>query len=105
MMMTPDELKAARAKLGLSAAAFAAALGVSDARGVRRYEAADTDIPGPLTVAVRYVLKHGLDKVAVKAIMAAAEHDGARRRGRRGGLQGGRGPTPSAEGSPPASDD
>jgi len=50
--MTPTELKQARHRLGLSAGAFARAVGVSDGRTVRRWEAGDRDIPGPVIVLV-----------------------------------------------------
>lgn len=65
--MNPEQLKQARHALGLSAAGLARALSdpdgdtpsVSD-RTVRRWEAGERDIPGPVTVAIRYMLKHGL---------------------------------------------
>jgi len=46
--LTPRELKDARHGLGLSADRFAATVGVADGRTVRRYEAGDRAIPGPL---------------------------------------------------------
>jgi hypothetical protein len=48
--MTPTELKEGRRKLGLSCARFAAAVGVTEGRTVRRWEAGDRDIPGPVIV-------------------------------------------------------
>ena len=48
--MTPTEFKAIRHALGLSAQGLARALGVSDGRTVRRWEAGDRDIPGPVRV-------------------------------------------------------
>lgn len=51
--MTPTDLKQARQRLGLSAGAFARAVGVSDGRTVRRWEAGDRDIPGPVIVLMR----------------------------------------------------
>lgn len=51
--MTPDEFKEARRKLGLSAQGMAAALGVADGRTVRRWEADDRDIPGPVIALLR----------------------------------------------------
>lgn len=46
--MTPTEFKAIRHVLGLSAQGLARALGVSDGRTVRRWEAGDRGIPGPV---------------------------------------------------------
>jgi hypothetical protein len=46
--MTPAEFRAARHRLGLSAAAMARALGIGDGRTIRRYEAGECDIPGPV---------------------------------------------------------
>lgn len=54
--MTPDELRKARQTLGLSAARFAAAVGVADGRTVRRWEAGDRDIPGSVVILVRLML-------------------------------------------------
>jgi DNA-binding transcriptional regulator YiaG len=48
--MTPSDLKAARHALGLSAQRFASLLRVADGRTVRRWEAGDSDIPGPVIV-------------------------------------------------------
>ncbi len=48
--MTPAEFKAIRRGLGLSAQAMARAVGVSDGRTIRRWEAGDRDIPGPVRV-------------------------------------------------------
>lgn len=54
--MTPQEFKAARRTLGLSAEKMAKALNVSSGRTVRRWEAGK-DIPGPAIVAVRFMLR------------------------------------------------
>jgi DNA-binding transcriptional regulator YiaG len=48
--MTPAELKSIRHSLGLSAEAFARLVRVASGRAVRRWEAGDRDIPGPVTV-------------------------------------------------------
>lgn len=47
--MTPAELKAARHALGLSAERFARMVRVQSGRTVRKWEAGDRDIPGPIT--------------------------------------------------------
>lgn len=64
--MTPDDFKEARRKLGLSAREMGTVLGLTGdpGRTVRRYEAGDIAISGPVCVALRYILRHGLDKVA-----------------------------------------
>lgn len=54
--MTPAELREARQTLGLSAARFAAAVGVADGRTVRRWEAGDREIPGSVAILVRLLL-------------------------------------------------
>jgi DNA-binding transcriptional regulator YiaG len=48
--MTPAELKAKRHALGLSAEGFARAVRVQSGRTVRKWEAGQRDIPGPITV-------------------------------------------------------
>lgn len=48
--MTPEELKEIRQGLGLSAEAFARLVRVESGRTVRRWEAAERDIPGPVVV-------------------------------------------------------
>lgn len=55
--MTPEEFKAARRTLGLSASKMAAALKVSHGRTIRRWEAGHRDIPGPAIVAVQFMLE------------------------------------------------
>lgn len=54
--MTPASLKAARHRLGLSAELFARVVGVESGRTVRRWEAGDRDIPGPVTVLTHLLL-------------------------------------------------
>ena len=48
--MTPAEFRRIRRALGLSAQGLARLLQVSDGRTVRRWEAGDRDIPGPVRV-------------------------------------------------------
>ena len=50
--MTPDNLKAARHALGLSAEGFAKLVRVESGRTVRRWEAGERDIPGPVQALV-----------------------------------------------------
>ena len=54
--VTHDDLKAARHALGLSAEGFAKLVGVESGRTVRRWEAGDRDIPGPVIVIVGALL-------------------------------------------------
>lgn len=54
--MTPEEFKAARHELGLSANEMAKALGLSDGRSVRRFESGERDISGPVVVLVGVML-------------------------------------------------
>ena len=54
--MTPAELKSARNALGLSARGFAAWVNVQGDRTVRKWEAGDRDIPGPVVVLVTAAL-------------------------------------------------
>jgi DNA-binding transcriptional regulator YiaG len=51
--MTPADLKSIRESLGLSAKAFARLVQVESDRTVRRWEAGDRDIPGPVIVIAR----------------------------------------------------
>jgi DNA-binding transcriptional regulator YiaG len=48
--MAPDIFRAARAALGLSTDAFAKLVHVESGRTVRRWEAGERDIPGPVQV-------------------------------------------------------
>lgn len=68
--MTPEDFKEARRKLGLSASQMGRAIGLrgDPGRTVRRYEAGDIEISGPVQVAIRYILRHGLDKAARAAV-------------------------------------
>lgn len=50
--MTPAELKSKRHALGLSAERFARLVRVRSGRTVRKWEAGDRDIPGPVEVIV-----------------------------------------------------
>lgn len=56
MILTPADLKSARRAFGLSAEGFARLVGVESGRTVRRWEAGDRDIPGPVVVIVRALL-------------------------------------------------
>lgn len=53
--MTAEELRSARRDLGLSGAALAKRIGVTD-RAVRRWEAGDREVPGPLAALLDLVL-------------------------------------------------
>jgi len=48
--MTPTDLREIRKSLGLSAEAFARIVRVQGGRTVRRWEAGERDIPGPVQV-------------------------------------------------------
>lgn len=48
--MTPDGLREVRTALGLSAEGFARLMRVESGRTVRRWEAGERDIPGPVEV-------------------------------------------------------
>lgn len=50
--MTPDEFRAVRERLKLSAEAFAGLIGAGSGRTVRRWEAGDRPIPGPVQVII-----------------------------------------------------
>jgi len=54
--LTPTELRSIRAALGLSAQGLARILGVAEGRTVRRWEAGDNDIPGPVAVLLDLLL-------------------------------------------------
>ena len=59
MIRTPEDLRAARYKLGLSASGLAAALrlGVNGGRTVRRWESGDIAFSGPVAVAIEAMLR------------------------------------------------
>lgn len=54
--MTPADLKSARLALGLTAEGFAKLVRVESGRTIRRWEAGERDIPGPVTVIVDLLL-------------------------------------------------
>lgn len=54
--MKPADLKSARHALGLSAGGFASLVNVSDGRTVRRWEAGERDIPGPVVVLTKALM-------------------------------------------------
>ena len=56
MLVTPLQLKSARHTLGLSAEGFARLVRVESGRTVRRWEAGERDIPGPVIVIVEALL-------------------------------------------------
>ncbi len=58
--MTPLELRTARKALGLTQSGLAKALGLSPANGarsVRAWEKEGNTVPGPVAVAVRYMVQ------------------------------------------------
>ena len=57
--MNPDELRAARDRLGLTQAELARRLqlGAGGGRTVRRWELGERAIPGPVSVAIGYMLR------------------------------------------------
>lgn len=59
MIRTPDDLRAARYKLGLSASGLATALrlGANGGRTVRRWESGDIAFSGPVAVAIEAMLR------------------------------------------------
>lgn len=59
LSMTPEQLREARRKLGLSAAKLAEVLrlGRGGDRTVRRWESNERSIPGPVEVAIGYLLR------------------------------------------------
>lgn len=54
--MTAGKLRAARLDMSLSADRFAKLVQVESGRTVRRWEAAERDIPGPVQVLVRAIM-------------------------------------------------
>ena len=59
---TPDELKAARRALGLSADGLARVVRIEDGRTVRRWEAGEREIPGPVTVLMEVAMNYLIQK-------------------------------------------
>lgn len=62
LVRTPEALKDARATLGLSADAIARIVRVEDGRTVRRWEAGEREIPGPVIVIVETAMGY-LDSI------------------------------------------
>lgn len=57
--MTPAEFRIARKTLGLSGPALARLLGIANVRTLRRWEAGDNDIPGPVVVLLTALMADG----------------------------------------------
>lgn len=57
--MTPSELRTTRLALGLSAEGFARLVRVESGRTVRRWEAGERDIPGPVTAIAEALMASG----------------------------------------------
>lgn len=55
--MTPEEFRAARAALGLSAEGLARLVMVQSGRTVRKWEAGDRDVPGPVAVLLQALIE------------------------------------------------
>lgn len=55
--MTPTQFKDARERLGLSQAELSLIFGVATDRTVRRWEAGERDIPGPVIVLMKLILR------------------------------------------------
>jgi DNA-binding transcriptional regulator YiaG len=53
--MTPEQFRAIRKRAGLSQARLAALLRLSDGRTVRRYEAGERPIPGPVSLLMEMI--------------------------------------------------
>lgn len=54
--MTGHELRDARTALGLSQSQMAAVMAVYSARTIRKWEAEERDIPGPVRILIRILL-------------------------------------------------
>jgi transcriptional regulator with XRE-family HTH domain len=67
LVRTPEELKAARHALGLSADGLARMVRVEDGRTVRRWEAGEREIPGPVIV----LLETAMSYLAKKELIAS----------------------------------
>jgi predicted transcriptional regulator len=56
-MMTPADLYTARKRLGMTQAQLAAALKLKSDRTIRRMEAGDVEISGPVEIAIQFMLE------------------------------------------------
>lgn len=61
--MNKKEFTAARASLGLSQAALARLLQVSDGRTVRYWESGQRSVPGPVSVLMSWLVTHKRPKL------------------------------------------
>jgi transcriptional regulator with XRE-family HTH domain len=78
LVRSPDALKAARQALHLSADGLAQMLRVEDGRSVRRWEAGDSAIPGPVTViletAMGYLNKRDMIAQQLEMLLSGKMH-------------------------------
>jgi hypothetical protein len=65
LVRTPEDLKAARHALGFSADGLARMLRVEDGRTVRRWEAGEREIPGPVIVMMETVMSYLAEKALI----------------------------------------
>ncbi|WP_024508414.1 helix-turn-helix transcriptional regulator [Bradyrhizobium sp. ARR65] len=75
LVRTPEALKDARAALGLSADALARTVRVEDGRTVRRWEAGEREIPGPVIVILETAMGY-LDSIKQIDQQLAMLHSG-----------------------------
>jgi transcriptional regulator with XRE-family HTH domain len=81
LVRTPEALKEARAALGLSADALARIVRVEDGRTVRRWEAAEREIPGPVIVILETAMGY-LDSIKLIGTQLEMMRSGKMRTGR-----------------------
>ena len=65
--MTPETFKAIRKRSGLSARALAELLRIADGRTIRRYEAGDREVSGPVSLLMELLDAGVIGTVANKA--------------------------------------
>jgi DNA-binding transcriptional regulator YiaG len=70
--MTLDEYRAIRERFGYSAAGLARILGISDGRQIRRHEAGDAAITGPISRLMRLMARFPAVR---RWLEAEAEHE------------------------------
>jgi hypothetical protein len=81
LVRTPEDMKAARHALGLSAEGLARMVRVEDGRTVRRWEAGERDIPGPVTVLLETAMSY-LAKIELISAQLEMMRSGKWRTGR-----------------------
>jgi DNA-binding transcriptional regulator YiaG len=73
--MTPETFKAIRKEAGLTQSGLAALLGISDSRAIRRWEAGDRPISGPVSLLMLAIDRRLIDLCELEDLRGFSNSD------------------------------